>query len=214
VKWLLLWFLGTTGVVIVALCIVVLFVRHRIARRHRIDPKVATAAPLHWLADPRPPARLHRRLAHVGRIAGQVADDHGPAKRRLRRASEPSPVAGLALDLQVHARRLDDELVRVALLAAPARREPLQRLAAATADLERAATQLAALSAEVRTPPVLASEAGDLVDLAGQVERLAAAHRALLALDEDNGLVAAPVTGPAPSPSTQAATSGRSSPRS
>lgn len=189
-KWLLLAFLGTTGVVLVALCILVLFVRGRLARRHRVDPKVATAAPLTWLADPRAPARLHRRLAQVGRIAAQIAEDHAPEKRRRRRPGEPSPIAAIALDLRAHAVQVDGEVARIGLLAAEARREPLRRLAIAVAELEGAATRLAALSTEVRTPPVLAREASDVTDLAGQVERLAAAHRALLAIDERNGLVA------------------------
>jgi hypothetical protein len=188
-------FLGTTGVVIVALCLLVLFVRGRLQRRHRVDPKVRPGAPLTWLADPRAPARLHRRLAHVGRATAQIADDHGAGRRRLRRAAEPTPIAAIALDLRQQAVAVDAELARVALLAPSARREPLGRLAMAVGELERTAARLAALSSEVRTPPVLATEASDLTDLAGQVERLAEAHRALLSLDERNGL-SAPLSSP------------------
>lgn len=188
-NWFLLTFLGSVGAVIVALCVLVLFVRHRAQRAHRVDTKVATAAPLLWLADPREPARLHRRLAKVGHAAEAVADDHR-VTRRLRRNPEQPPLVGVAGDLQRQAVRLDHELTRIALLPKPARRMPLATLAAAIAELEGAAARLVALSAEVRTPPVLASEAHDVIDVAGQIERLAEAHRVLLQLDADAGLVA------------------------
>ena len=198
-KWLLLAFLGTTGVVIVACCLVALFIRGRLKRRHRVDPKVATGAPLTWLADPRAPARLHRRLTHVGRLAGKVADDHTPAKRLGRRATEAPPLVGVAASLQAQAVALDNQLARIALLAPNARREPLRRLEQAVADLERTAEQLAGLSAQVLAPPVLATEASGVLDLAGQVERLAAAHQALLELDQRSGL-ASPASPLAPAP--------------
>jgi len=188
-RWALLAFLGTTGVVIVGLCIVALFVRGRMRRRHRISPKVPTAAPLTWLADPRAPARLHRRLAHVGRTATAIAQDHRAAKR-IRRPAEPTPIATIALDLRHQAVRIDHEVARVALLVPAARRLPLQRLGAAVADLEQASARLASLSAEVRTPPVLATDAGDITDVAAQVDRLTEAHRILLQLDEQSGLTA------------------------
>lgn len=199
-KWLLLAFLGTTGVVIVACCLLALFVRGRLKRRHRVDPKVATAAPLTWLADPRAAPRLHRRLAHVGRLAGRVADDHRPAKRLGRRAPEAPPLVDVATALQAQAVALDARLARVALLAPAARRAALHEVEVAVGELERTAAQLAQLSTQVLTPPVLAWEAEGVVDLAGQVERLAAAHRALLELDERNGLVPAPPTAPTTAP--------------
>lgn len=186
-NWFLLTLLSSVGIVIVTLCIVALFVRHRTQRHHRVDPRVPTPAPLSWMADPRAPARLHRRLAKVGHAAGAVADDHRVAKR-LRRNPEQPPLVGVAEDLQRQAVRLDHELARTAMLASAARQRHLVPLTAAVADLEHATTQLVALSAEVRTPPVLASEAQDVVDVAGQVARLAEAHRELLELDAAAGL--------------------------
>ncbi len=198
-NWFLLSVLSVGGACIVALCIAVLFVRHRTQRFHRVDHRVPTAAPLTWLVDPRSPARLHRRLAKVGRTAGTVAADHQVTKR-LRRNPEQPPMVGVALDLQRQAVRLDHELTRVALLPSAARRAPIVHLTTAVAELEHAAARLVALSAEVRTPPVLATEAADLIDVAGQIERLAEAHRVLLQLDADAGLVPAPMPAPAPSP--------------
>ena len=186
-KWLLLTTLGLLGVTIVALCLLVLLVRHRAQRRHRVDPKVACAAPITWLADPRAPARLHRRLARVGRVAGGIADDHRVAKR-LRRPAEQPPLVGIAEDLRAQAVRLDHELARVALLPPTPRRPALARIAAAVAELEAAGTRLAAVSTEVRTPPVLPTEVGDITEVAGQVRRLAEAHAALLAVDAEVGL--------------------------
>lgn len=191
-KWLLLAFLGTTGVVIVASCVLALLVRGRLRRRHRVDPKVATGAPITWLADPRPAARLHRRLARVGRLASGVADAHQPSKKRGRRAADAPPIVEVATSLRAQAVALDGQLARAALLAPGPRREVLRRLERAVAELERAGQELTALSTEVLAPPVLAWEAEGVLDLAGQVERLAAAHRQLLELDQRNGLVPDP----------------------
>ena len=95
-NWFLLSFLGTAGAIVVACCILVLLVRHRINRRHRVHPKVPTPAPLTWMADPRAAARLHRRLAKVGRTAGVVADDHRVPHKKLRRPVEQPPMVDLA----------------------------------------------------------------------------------------------------------------------
>ncbi|MCB0970716.1 MAG: hypothetical protein KDA97_04245 [Acidimicrobiales bacterium] len=189
-KWFLLWFLGTIGALIVVACIVVLFVRHRMQRRLRVDPARPTSAPLHWLADPRAPARLHRRLARVGRAATAVADDHRPPRRRLRRSSaEEPPLVGVAESLRDQAVRLDHEIARVSVLHKAVRADRLVALEGAVADVEQASATLVSLSAEVHTPPVLATDDADIVDAAAQVARLAEAHRALLAIDEASGLV-------------------------
>lgn len=188
-KWFLLWFLGTAGVIIVAACIVVLFVRHRMRRHHRVDPAVATPAPIHWLADPRAPARLHRRLARVGRAASAVADDHRPPRKRLRRKGEDPPLVGVAEALRDQAVRLDHEVARVSVLHKAVRGERLAALEAAVTDVEQASATLVSLSAEIRTPPTLPTDDADILDAAAQVQRLAEAHRALLAIDEASGLV-------------------------
>lgn len=186
-KWFLLWVLGGTGVVIVALCITLLFLRGRLRRRHRVDQKVATGAPLTWLVDPRSPARLHRRLAKVGTAADAVTTDHQPRRRiaGMGKRTEPSPLAQAAADLKAQAVAADRQLARIATLAPAARRAPLHELAHQVSALEQGATRLAALSAESLTPRALHHV--DL-DAAGQVDRLAAAQRELDALDADAGL--------------------------
>ncbi|MCU1357266.1 MAG: hypothetical protein JWM89_2684 [Acidimicrobiales bacterium] len=189
-KWVLLFTLGGTGVAIVAACVLVLFVRHRINRHHRVDHSVATDAPLTWLVDPRVPARLHRRLAKVGRTAITVGDDHRPTSRRLRRTEPPPPIVEVADDVRDQAVRLDHQLARLALLAPGARQRPLVELDRSVASLERAASGLVALSAEVRAPRTLAADHPGLLDLSAQVDRLAEAHQALIDLDAEAGLVA------------------------
>lgn len=189
-KWMLLWALGTFGVVIVAGCILFLFARHRLHRYHRVDHRVATDAPIGWLFDPREPARLHRRLARVGTTASAVADDHRPRGRRARR-EEPSPLAVAATDLCAQAVAVDHQLARLAVLAAPARRRPLQALSHQVDDLEAAAAHLVSISAEVRAPRVLAHDHPEITDIRGRLDRLAQAQRELDALDTDAGLEAA-----------------------
>lgn len=194
-KWFLLVLLGGTGAVIIATCIVVLLVRHRLRRRHRVDPAVATGAPARWLIDPREPARLHRKLCRVGRTAATVGDHHRPRGRRARRA-EPSPLLRLADDLLAHAVALDRQLARLAVLAPIARREPLAEVAASVAEVEDAAVRLVALDAELVAPRMLTADDPTLSDLTGRLDRLATAHRELLALDRDAGLDTEPLAAP------------------
>jgi hypothetical protein len=186
-EWFALGLFGAIGATVVVACLVVLIVRHRFQLAHRVDPKVATAAPTSWLADPRTPARLHRRLAKVGRTASAVADDHRVPARRRRPVEQP-PIVELADRLKAQAVGIDHELTRVALLPAPARRAHLVALGSTVAGLEQAAVRLVTLSAELLTPPVLATEDADLFDVAAQIERLEHAHRELLAIDRSQGL--------------------------
>ncbi|HRW38215.1 MAG: hypothetical protein KDB04_13550 [Acidimicrobiales bacterium] len=194
-RWFLLALLSTTGAVIVCCCLVALLVRSRVHRHHRVDPRVDTPAPLTWLADPRTPARLHRRLARVGRLSERVAAEHRPVRRFARRAPEPPPLVELATSLRARAVELDAQLARVALLAPAARRRPLGQLHAATAELEATSRQLAELSAAVLAPPVLATELEGTAALAARLDHLAQAHRELLEIDERNGLATTPRAG-------------------
>lgn len=195
-KWVLLMTLGGTGAVLVALAVLLLLARHRWRRLHRVDPKVATSAPLTWAVDPRSPARLHRRLARIGTTACDVADDHRGRGRRRRTVS--GPVVEAADALRTRAVALDHRLARVAALAPAARRAPLAELATAVAELEAAAADLVALSADVRTPRALAAEDTDVTDVRRQLAHLAAAQRELDALDADAGLRGAGVPAPPP----------------
>ena len=201
-NWLLLSFLGTAGAIVVALCVMVLFLRHRINRRHRVHPKVPTPAPITWLADPRAGARLHRRLAKVGRAAGSVAGDHRiPAKRRRKPVEQPQMVM-LAEELRRQAINLDVQIARTTQLPAAARRQHLAHLESSVSQAEFACVRLVSVSAQVQTPAVLThgvhTDATDITDVAGQVERLAEAHRILQQLDAEAGLT--PAVAPMPPP--------------
>jgi hypothetical protein len=197
VNWFLLSFLGTAGAIVVACCIVALFVRHRVNRRHRVHPKVPTPAPLTWLADPRAAARLHRRLAKVGHTAGDVADDHRLPQKKLRKAVEQPEMVSLAEELRQQAVHLDHQVARTAGLPSAVRRSHLAQLASSVAEAEFACVRLVSVSAQARTPSVLAGGSEiDITDVAGQVERLAEAHRILLQIDERAGL--SPASAPAP----------------
>ncbi|HWJ98951.1 MAG TPA: hypothetical protein VNQ33_12380 [Acidimicrobiales bacterium] len=214
-NWLLLTFLGTAGAVIVACCIVALFVRHRLNRRHRVHPKVPTPAPITWLADPRAAARLHRRLAKVGHTAGDVADDHRLPRKKLRRTVEQPEVVTLAEELRQQAVDLDAQIARTSTLPAPVRRQHLAQLAASVSEAELACVRLVSVSTQSRTHAVLANGttgqapggATGITGVAGQAHRLAEAHRILQQLDDRAGLApAATPLGPlraAPAPSTR-----------
>ena len=195
-NWFLVSLLGITGTIIVACCIVALFIRHRINRRHRVHPKVPTPAPLTWLADPRGAARLHRRLAKVGHTAGEVADDHRVAQRKLRKPVEQPEMVALAEELRQQAVHLDVQVARTAGLPSTVRRAHLAQLAASVSEAEFACVRLVSVSTQARTTAVLAGSridgATDITDVAGQVERLAEAHRILQQLDEQAGLAQAP----------------------
>lgn len=78
VKWFLVWLLGGWMLVIALACLMFLLVRGRLRRHHRVDPKVATGAPIRWMIDPRSPGRLHRRLSRVGALATAVAEENQP----------------------------------------------------------------------------------------------------------------------------------------
>ena len=192
-NWALLFALGFTGAAIVAACMVILFVRHRLNRRHRVDPRVRTEAPLLWMVDPRTPAQLHRRLARVGTTATAVADDHRSPTRRFRKV-EPSPMTDTAADVRAQAVALDQQLTRLALLSPKARRHPLIELSRSVAEVETATARLVALSTDLRTHRALPSDepmAADqptLTAIAAQMDRLARAHAELADLDRDAGL--------------------------
>lgn len=200
-KWFLLWALGGAGAVIVAACIAVLFARHRFRRHHRVDPKVATDAPALWAVDPRPAARLHRRLARMGTLAAQIAEDHRPAGRRLGRRPEPSPIGRAAEDLLAQAVALDNRLSRLSVLAPGARRAPLAELTAAVTDLETAAARLAVVSSESRMPRQLTHDDPGLTAVQDRIGHIAEALGELDRLDERAGLqTAAPRTATAAAP--------------
>ena len=193
-NWLALTLLAITVITICAWSAAFLLVRGRIRRRHRVDPTVATSAPTSWLVDPRAPARLHRRIAKAGQVAGTVIDEHRPTGRRARKA-EPPTIVALATDLRGHAVALDQRLARAAVLAPQARRAHVAAIAGEVASLETAAAALVQLDLDLRRPVRLPTDPEPAVDLEERTARLAAALRELDELDASAGLrpgVAAP----------------------
>lgn len=203
-NWFLVNVLGFLTVLVTLACLAALFARHRLHRRNRPDPKVATGAPLRWMADPRSAARLHRRLVHVGQTAGALADAHREPKRRFRPGVTEQPhLVELAEELRRQAVVLDAQLTRASMLPSKARRAPIGDLAQAVATAEQTCVRLVSVSAQTRSQVTIAGDpAGDITDVAGQAERLAEAHRLLREIDASVGLAPSPTTSPTTSPST------------
>ena len=191
VNWLALGILGGLGAVVVAACVLYLIAMNRFHRRHRIEPRTPTPAPVTWLADPRSPARLHRRLVRVGRATTAVAEAHSPRVRWLRRGDHDA-IARAAVDLRSAAVALDNELVRLSVMAAGVRRVALVELSANVALIERSCVQLTHLSAVARGPLRLNDEPSELSSIVDRIEHLAAAHHEVAALDASSGLRSEP----------------------
>lgn len=190
-NWLALGILGGLGAVVVAACVLYLIAMNRFHRRHRIEPRTPTPAPVTWLADPRSPARLHRRLVRVGRATTAVAEAHSPRVRWLRRGDHDA-IARAAVDLRSAAVALDNELVRLSVMAAGVRRVALVELSANVALIERSCVQLTHLSAVSRGPLRLNDEPSELSSIVDRIEHLAAAHHEVAALDASSGLRSEP----------------------
>ncbi len=167
--------------------VVALILRSRFHRLHRVDPAVATDAPMTWMLDPRLPARLHRRLARVGTVATTVIEAHTAKIRRGRRGG-PSPLVLTARQLRDHAVSLDLQVARLAVLAPSARRQPLAELVASIGEVEAAAAHLATVSAQLSAPTELAGNEPTLVEIGHRLAHLSDAHRELDDLDRAAGL--------------------------
>jgi hypothetical protein len=150
------------------LALSVLWVRHRLRRRLRIDPKVRSQAPTVWIWSPAPAARLHRRLRAVAATARAIPAADGS-------------LAQIAVDLTGGAVALEPSLIAVARArrtGRPARRE----LSAQVSDLEATARRLTALSAQRSDP-------GRAAQLRERVDALEAAHAELAEIDVRAGLL-------------------------
>lgn len=101
--------------------------RWRLGRRNRVDPKVASPAPLRWLASPSEPARLHRRLRAISRVG--IAD--------------PEIDDAATVEIVTVAARLDRRAVIVASCPAADRRHHLRTLRAEVAELDELTRRLA-----------------------------------------------------------------------
>ncbi|MBX3314960.1 MAG: hypothetical protein KF906_11635 [Actinobacteria bacterium] len=192
-NWAALVVFGTLGVIVTAACLAFLMVRHRFHRRHRVDLAIPTDAPVTWLADPRVPARLHRRLVRIGAATTAVADDHRPRPRRLRRAEEADAIHEAAVALRARAVAADNRLARLAILTPASRRDGLRVLDQEVAQLERACAQLLDLDETTTRPVSLPTDVDTAVDpVTRRIDHLADAHRELQQLDDTAGLVPDP----------------------
>lgn len=191
--------------------------RSRFHARHRVDPTVPTSAPATWLADPRHPARLHRRLARAGGALTAIVDTDRPATRRARRRRGPvelSPLESSARDLRNHAVAVDQRITRLAVLAPGARRGALAEAAREVAEIEAATARLVDLHSRVRLPDDLVDTPSPAAAATQQADLLSQAHAELARLDDHNGLagVAATPT-PTPTPPPASAGAGRTAPQ-
>ncbi len=187
-KWFLLLTLGGSGAVIVILCVIVLLVLHRLRRRNRVRPTEPDDIPLFWLVSPQSPARLHRRLVATARAAQLVAERHRPAGRRARR-QEPPTIVALCHQLEAHAASLDAHLAFAIRLSPGPRRSVLANLARGVAELERTATRISVMSAEMNAPTVLVEHADSIAEMSSRLDALESASASLRELDADAGLL-------------------------
>jgi len=190
------------GAIIVSLCSLVLLVRARLHRRHRVDPHTATGAPLTWLVSPQAGARLHRRLVASSRTVEMVAQRHRPTRRRGTK-SEPPAIVGLCEALQRQALSLDGHLAMVVHLPAAQRRQVLGQLTVSVVEVERTAARLSMMSADLEAPRVLPHDIDSMTELTQRLDGLEAAHRELSAIEAGAGLDSAPLLRPratAPAP--------------
>jgi hypothetical protein len=187
-------FFGKVTIVLLVLCGIALLVLARVRRRLRVSPRVATDAPLRWLASPQLAARLHRRLQ--GAVRAVRAATKAPSRRSTRPQAPASAATRLAADLEREAVLIDRRIVAVAKLGPAERRRALEHSAREVARLEGLAHRIADLAREEQQRPVLAGGESALDDLAARVERLETA-RAELTVIETEARLAAPAQLPA-----------------
>lgn len=190
-NWAAIVVFGTLGAIVTAACLLFLMARHRFHRRHRVDLAIPTDAPVTWVADPRAPARLHRRLVRIGATSTAVADEHRPRIRRLRRTGEPDAVHDAAVDLRARAVAADGRLARLSILPPATRRDGMRVLEHEVGQLEWACARLLDLDATSTTPVRLPVDV--VIDpVTRRIDHLADAHRELRDLDDTVGLVPDP----------------------
>lgn len=174
-------------------------------RSNRVDPEVATPAPILWLWSPTQPAKLHRRLR--GAVRPLVVPT-----RRGRKAPPLPPHAELGRTVSSQAVAIDRQIVAVSRTSRQNRRRQLhaitphvveiERLSLRLVHQQRMATQPANIGGPHRHAP---STVEVLTDVGSRLDRLDEAHHELVAIERDNGLldpdeVMAQVATPPPAP--------------
>jgi hypothetical protein len=183
-------FFGKVTVVLLVLCGLALLALARVRRRLRVSPRVATDAPLRWLASPQLAARLHRRLQ--GAVRAVHAATKAPSRRSSRPQAPATTATRLAADVEREALLIDRRIVAVAKLGPAERRRALERSATEVARLEGLAHRIADLAREEQDRPVLVGGDSALDDLAARVERLEKARAELTVIEAEARLAAPP----------------------
>lgn len=124
--------------IIATFAVAAALVLRKLTRANRVAPGRKSAAPLSWLASPRAPARLHRRLRRA------------VAAANLSVAVAPAAVALLdvAGELTARAVKIDDCLVAANALHPQVRRPRLYELAAEIREIEQSTGRLHRLSSD------------------------------------------------------------------
>jgi hypothetical protein len=141
-------------------------------RANRVASGRRSAAPLSWLASPRAPARLHRRLQRAVRVSDFAVGSLAPAAVPLR---------DVARELVERAVGVDDWLVAAYGLHPQARRFRLAQLSDEVREIEMAAARLHQISADWRRclDQATASQGLPLPDLHQRLDAVEAALRDL-----------------------------------
>jgi len=191
VKWALL---AVIFVLIAVISITLAFfalARHRILRRHRVNPSVPTNAPLTWLASPQATARLHRRLCRASDVARDAIERTTP-KKKLGRKPAPSALAPLVADLEREAMAIDEHLTLVQRLGTQERRRLLVHLDGQVRQVEGLAGRIAMLGARAASPTERMDDPSAMHEIETRVDQLEEVRVELEALQGDAGLVTVP----------------------
>jgi hypothetical protein len=189
---ILLAILLTVLVIAVILAVLVGVFSWQLARSNRVVPDTPTSAPILWLWSPTQPARLHRRLR------GAIRPLPLPVTSRRGRGShtKTTPHVELMRTVAGQAVAVDHQLVAAARLSRQPRRRHLQALTPQVVEIERLSLRLAHQHRIATQPatiggpyPTTASTPQVLADVTTRLDRLDEAHRELLAIERENGLL-------------------------
>lgn len=156
-------------------------------RRNEVSPRAPSGAPLRWMVWPAPLAVLHRRL----RDAIVVLRAAVPARRRRRRHSEDddvTPYERLADDIELHAARIDRDLLIVARLRGVTKDALRRELTRQVVELERLAQRVAAAASAATGQPGMEPTPAALSRVNAELDALEAAHAEIARLEADLGL--------------------------
>ena len=172
--------LGAVGLVVVTFALVSAFFMHHLRVSNRVGVRGRGTAPLRWLFDPCWSARLHRRLRRV------VASVRPWMPRRSRRHEDPSTVAVLAQDIEMHAVAIDRDVVAAYRAPKTHRRMLLVELTEQVMSLETLATRVVTLGSAQQQLAEPTREA--IARMNAQLDALEEAHQEIARLEAQLGL--------------------------